>query len=138
MKRLFLKVSLTLASCAAVFACASSVSRAGAQEPSREEAQLKCSRGLFHTIEGMTVRRIEFWGDEHVADNLIRRKLVLKEGDEFTVSDLRKSAARINRLGLFEKFTEDDVSWCLHERTREVDFVFEFTEKPSTRKRFWK
>ena|ERR1700755_390532 len=134
MKRLFLKVALTLA----FAACAAVGVPARAQQPPKEDAQLKCSRGLFHLIEGLTVRRIEFWGDEHVADNLIRRKLVLKEGDEFTVSLLQKSAARINRLGLFEKFTQDDVSWCVHEKTGEVDFVFEFTEKPSTRKKFHK
>jgi outer membrane protein assembly factor BamA len=135
MKRLFLKVSLTLAfaACAAV-----GVPATAQQPPKKEDAQLKCSRGLFHLIEGMTVRRMDFSGDEHVADNLIRRKMLLKEGEIFTVSLLQKSAARINKLGLFEKFTEDDVSWCLDEKTEEVDFVFEFTERPSTRKKFWK
>jgi outer membrane protein assembly factor BamA len=94
----------------------------------------KCSRGYFHLIEGLPVRRVEFQGNAHVRDVVIRRKLLLKEDEPFTAELLRASLGRFNKLGLFEKVTEEDVQWCVNEKTGQVDFYFEFTEKPRKRR----
>ncbi|HEV7892018.1 MAG TPA: POTRA domain-containing protein [Pyrinomonadaceae bacterium] len=129
MRRLFLKVSLTVAFATFVLAAA-----AAAQE-THEGAHPEYTHGNFHLIEGLTVRRVEFGGMENTPDNVVRRKLLFQEGDTFTVEDLGKSIAAFNRLGRFEKVTEDVVSWYAHKETGEVDLIFEFTDKRTAREK---
>ena len=42
-------------------------------------------------------------GNSRTRDKVIRRELLIKEGDRFSGSDLRKSRENVNRLGYFEK-----------------------------------
>jgi outer membrane protein assembly factor BamA len=130
-------LSFKVASALALFVCLAGPAPAR-QEPQAEQPrvdQRKCQRGDFHLIEGLAVRRTEFLGNAYTADNVIRRKLLLEEGQPFELRLLRKSLDRMNRLGRFEKIAEEHVEWCLDEKVGEVDFSFEFKEKPSARRR---
>jgi hypothetical protein len=49
-----------------------------------------------------TVGRINFTGNHHYSDALVRRHFVLDEGSIFDERALRRSIARLNRAGLFE------------------------------------
>lgn len=127
MRRLFLKVSLALAFAACAFAAEA------ARRQTQEGAGRKCSRGYFHLVEGLPVNRVEFAGNTYTRDSVIRRRLRLEEERPFSVALLRKSIEGFNRLGLFERVTEDDVEWCVNEKTGALDLSVEFTEKPSAR-----
>ena len=47
--------------------------------------------------------RIIIKGNSRTRDKVIRRELLIKEGAQFSGSDLRKSRENVNRLGYFEK-----------------------------------
>ena len=126
--------SFRVASALALFACLAGLT------PARQEPQVvqqrKCGRGDFQSIQGHTIRRVEFYGNTYTADNLIRRKLMLIEGESFDVSTLRRGLERVHRLGIFEKVKDEEIEWCLLEgMTDEVDFVVEFRYKPSKRRK---
>lgn len=58
------------------------------------------------------IRRIEFVGNAHTADKVVRRALVIREGEFFSRRLLEKSIERLNGLGLFEKLdSERDVDY---------------------------
>lgn len=44
------------------------------------------------------VRRVEFYGNELTSDTVLRRRMVLEEGDVFTREDLIKSLVRVSTL----------------------------------------
>jgi outer membrane protein assembly factor BamA len=131
------RLSLKVASALALFVCLAGPAPARQGPPPEPPAAQECEyrRGAFHLIEGKPVGRVEFLGNTYTADNLIRRKLLLEEAQPFKVSLLRRSLEGMNRLGLFEKVTEEHVEWCVNEKWERVDFVIEFREKPSKRRR---
>ena len=67
--------------------------------------------GTFDTLEGLTVRRIEFEGVPNTPDRVVRRAFWIKEGDVFSRRRLAQSLKSLNRLGLFERVTEANISW---------------------------
>lgn len=75
------------------------------------------------------LRRLEFYGNSHTRDDLMRRKLLLNEGDLFTRRKLIKSIQRLNSLGVFEPVRITDVLIRLNEQERLVDMVICFREK---------
>ena len=99
-----------------------------AQQTSSDEWK----NGNFDALEGLTVRRVEFHGIPNTPDRVVRRAFWLKEGDIFTRKGLEKSLKRLNRLGLFERITEGDVSWQKDKGlipSGEVDFIVRVKEK---------
>jgi outer membrane protein assembly factor BamA len=58
---------------------------------------------------GFRVGRLEFLGHHKVSDSTLRKALVLREGDLFDQGRLRRSLARLNRLGLIEPLAPSDV-----------------------------
>jgi outer membrane protein assembly factor BamA len=105
------------------------------QQAQDQERQRRCTTDSFEKAVGLSIRRVEFFGDEHVSDMVIRRRVLLMEGDPFTVENMRKSLEGINKLGVFYRVTEKDVEWCADERTHEVDFAFHFRERPRRRRK---
>ncbi len=55
------------------------------------------------------IGRIDFSGRQHYSDAVVRRNMLLAEGDLLDEKLLRKSLMRINQSGFFEPVTERDV-----------------------------
>ena len=127
-------LSLKIATALALSLCLAGPAPAR-QPPPQEQPPCHPHRGDFHLVEGLTIRRVVFYGNEHTSDSLIRRTLRLEEGKVFTVRDLRRGLARVQRLGIFEKVSDDDIEWCTSDGPPgEVDFVIGFNYKPSRRR----
>lgn len=77
-----------------------------------------------------TVRRIETTGNTFIGDRLLRRRIVLKEGDVFTMEKLNKSLANLRRLKTLNSARLSEVRLNREEKT--VDLLFVIREK-STR-----
>ncbi len=69
---------------------------------SREERLINLT---YEINEGprVFVERIDVTGNVRTVDRVIRREMQLVEGDQFNASNLRRSEARINNLGFFER-----------------------------------
>ena len=60
-----------------------------------------------------TVRRIVFEGNEHTPDQILRRALLIREGDPFSRRLYDASIRNLNQLGLFKEIDgEKDVTWA--------------------------
>ena len=57
-----------------------------------------------------TVNRISFTGNMTTPDEVIRREILVKEGEVFNTSLWGLSMLRLNQLGFFEDIKEED-SW---------------------------
>ena len=73
--------------------------------------------------------RIVFTGHRHYGDATIRRNLVLNEGDLLDEQLLRQSVARLNRSGLFEPVTENQVAIHADAATGIADVSIHLTER---------
>lgn len=60
------------------------------------------------------MRRIEFMGNSTIRDNLLRRTMVIAEGDPYSERLFEESIRRLNKLGVFEKIDGE----------RDVDFRY--------------
>ena len=82
-------------------------------------------------IEGLRIRRLEFNGNASTSDQTLRRAIVpLAEGATFTSADFNKSRENLDNLNLFEKVSDQNISWRqVNEATREIDLIFHLTEK---------
>lgn len=78
----------------------------------------------LNDLKGFSIRRIEFSGNEDVRDITLRALIFLRGGDLFSEKNLYQSIKAINKLGLFRKITENDVSWFPYPETKDVDFIF--------------
>jgi outer membrane protein assembly factor BamA len=88
--------------------------------------------GNFDILEGLTVRRIEFHGNANTPDRVLRRTFWIKEGNIFSRKGLARSLKRLNQLGLFDRITEEDISWQKDDGmipSGEVDFIIRVKEK---------
>ena len=83
----------------------------------------------LNDLKGLIVRRVEISGNVHVRDRIVREKIPLKEGDVFSEENLQKTVKQINDLNLFEKISEQDISWFIDKIDRDVDFVINVREK---------
>lgn len=81
------------------------------------------------------VHRIEFKGNFHLPDKILRRELLLKEGETFNQGLLDKSLVRLSQSGLILDLARDDVSIDLNRRDKEVDIIIALKEKE--RQGFW-
>jgi len=55
------------------------------------------------------LRRLEFKGNMYTKDKVIRREMILREGDRFSLALFRDSVLRLNQLGLVELEGEPEI-----------------------------
>jgi outer membrane protein assembly factor BamA len=75
------------------------------------------------------LRRLEMIGNATTRDRVIRRRVALQEGTTFDEELLELSIKRINRLGIFEEFTREDVEMRVNKKGHFVDLTFRLREK---------
>jgi outer membrane protein insertion porin family len=76
------------------------------------------------------VGRIEILGNHKYGDSTVRRALLLDEGALFDWERLRRSLARVNRLGLFEPVNEQSLQVMPNRVTHRADVTLSLKEKP--------
>src|SRR5205807_5799450 len=79
-----------------------------------------------------SVRRIEFQGNTTTRDKVIRRELVLEEGQAYNEQYWKLSLQRLNQLGFFEQLKPDDPNVTerhLDEKDGLVDLTLKVHEK---------
>lgn len=74
------------------------------------------------------IGRIEIWGNTRTRDEVIRRELLVKEGDLYRPSRIRKSRDAVNRLGFFK---DVKVIPRPHPDRRTVDLEVRVKERPT-------
>lgn len=78
------------------------------------------------------VRRIEFEGNTTTRDKVIRRELLLEEGQRYNEQLWKLSLQRLNQLGFFDQIKPDDPSTTerhLNEKDGTVDLTLKLKEK---------
>jgi outer membrane protein insertion porin family len=77
-----------------------------------------------------TLRRLEFLGNTFTRDNVLRREVLINEGDIYSQSALEYSIVRLNQLGYFEPLDEKkDVDLKTDEEQGLVDTNIKVVEK---------
>jgi outer membrane protein insertion porin family len=77
-----------------------------------------------------TLRRLEFTGNTFTRDYVLRREVVLNEGDIYNQTYLEFSVLRLNQLGFFDPLDkEKDVDFRQDEERGEVDVTIKVTER---------
>lgn len=72
--------------------------------------------------------RIEIAGNAKTRDKVIRRELVIQEGELFSATNIKRSKARVQRLGFFETL---DITTRRSERADVMDVLVQVTERPT-------
>jgi outer membrane protein insertion porin family len=75
------------------------------------------------------VRRIEFSGNTTTRDKVIRRELLLDEGDMFSQRLWETSILRLNQLGFFEQLKPDAAEIKTDNKTGQVDITLKVKER---------
>src|SRR5688572_20959517 len=81
-----------------------------------------------------TVGRINFAGHSSLNDTTLRRVMTIYERDRLDVSELRRSLARINGLGVFEPLTLADISVARRDDSVTADLTIPLRER---KRRWW-
>jgi outer membrane protein insertion porin family len=77
-----------------------------------------------------TLRRLEFIGNTFTRDNVLRREVLLNEGDIYNQSAFEYSIVRLNQLGYFNPIDKDkDADFKTNEEEGLVDVNIKVTEK---------
>ena len=77
-----------------------------------------------------TLRRLEFLGNTFTRDNVLRREVLINEGDIYNQVALETSVLRLNQLGYFEPVDKDkDVDFRQNEEEAQVDVNIKVQEK---------
>ncbi|HYE75117.1 MAG TPA: outer membrane protein assembly factor BamA [Blastocatellia bacterium] len=76
-----------------------------------------------------TMRRLEFIGNTNTRDQVLRREVVLNEGDPYSKSYWDLSILRLNQLGLFEEIKEKDAITRTNPRDQTVDIDVQVKER---------
>jgi outer membrane protein insertion porin family len=79
-----------------------------------------------------SVRRIEFQGNTTTRDKVIRRELMLEEGQRYNEQYWKLSLQRLNQLGFFDQIKPEDPSTTerhLNEKEGTVDLTLKLKEK---------
>ncbi len=74
------------------------------------------------------IGRVEFLGNHHYSDAMLRRTLLLDEGQLLDEYLLRKSAARLNQTALFEPITAANIAVQTNETTGIANLTIRLTE----------
>lgn len=75
------------------------------------------------------VNQIHVRGNTTTRDNVIRREIMLQEGQPFNSRLLDLTLLRLNQLGYFDPITAEDVQIVPNSVDPEVDLTFTFTER---------
>ena len=76
------------------------------------------------------VCRVEFVGNEHIRDNILRRRIVQQEGDVFSRKALEQSLKNFSTLKMIYPVTLNDVEVRLDRKEKLMDFTIFFRERP--------
>jgi outer membrane protein insertion porin family len=77
-----------------------------------------------------TLRRLEFIGNTFTRDNVLRREVLINEGDIYNQSNWEYSVIKINQLGYFDPIDKDkDADFRTNEEEASVDINLKVTEK---------
>src|SRR5262249_12671507 len=76
-----------------------------------------------------TIRRIEFQGNTITRDQVLRREILVNEGDLYNQELFDLSRLRLNQLGYFNEIKEEDVQFQTDERNGVVDITVKVKEK---------
>ncbi len=84
---------------------------------------------VFDQEKQYYVRRINFEGNTTTRDKVIRRELLLDEGQVFNQHFWELSVLRLNQLNYFEKIKPDDAELKRNPKTGSVDILLKLKEK---------
>ncbi len=76
-----------------------------------------------------TLRRLEFIGNTNTRDVVMRREVLLNEGDAYNKRFWDLSVLRLNQLGLFEEVKEKDAITRTNDRDQTVDIDLQVKER---------
>ena len=77
-----------------------------------------------------TLRRLEFLGNTFTRDNVLRREVLINEGDIYSQTAFEYSVIRLNQLGYFDPIDkEKDVDYRTNEDTGDVDVNVKVNER---------
>jgi outer membrane protein insertion porin family len=76
-----------------------------------------------------TLRRLEFIGNTNTRDRVLRREVVINEGDPYNKRYWDLSILRLNQLGLFDEIKEKDAITRTNDRDQTVDIDLQVKEK---------
>jgi outer membrane protein insertion porin family len=76
-----------------------------------------------------TLRRLEFIGNHSTRDRILRREVLLNEGDPYNKRYWDLSVLRLNQLGLFDEIKEKDAITHTNDRDQTVDIDMQLKEK---------
>src|SRR5262245_50903097 len=76
-----------------------------------------------------TMRRLEFIGNTNTRDVVMRREVLLNEGDAYNKRLWDLSTLRLNQLGLFDEIKEKDAITRTNDRDQTVDIDLQVKEK---------
>jgi surface antigen-like variable number repeat protein len=75
------------------------------------------------------IRRIEFIGNQNTRDNVLRRRVLLQEGNVFKRAILVKSLARVSTLRMVYPVKLSDVVAHLNDDEKTIDVLICFKER---------
>ncbi|HYR77194.1 MAG TPA: outer membrane protein assembly factor BamA [Pyrinomonadaceae bacterium] len=77
-----------------------------------------------------TLRRLEFTGNTFTRDNVLRREVLINEGDIYNQNSFEYSIVRLNQLGYFNPIDKDkDADYRTNEEEGLVDVTIKVSEK---------
>ena len=77
-----------------------------------------------------SLRRLEFIGNTFTRDNVLRREVLLNEGDIYNQSNWEYSIIKLNQLGYFDPIDKDkDADFKTNEEEASVDLNLKVTER---------
>ncbi len=74
---------------------------------------------------------MEFVGNEHIRDSVLRRRIVLQEGEVFSRRNLLRSMENVSKLKMIYRVRSSDVVIRLDRSEKFVDTLFCFRERRS-------
>jgi outer membrane protein insertion porin family len=85
----------------------------------------------FSVEEGKqyTLRRLEFIGNTFTRDNVLRREVLLNEGERYNEQLWDLSILRLNQLGYFNQVKKEDATINTNEKEGQVDLTMKVEEK---------
>ncbi|HVF91565.1 MAG TPA: outer membrane protein assembly factor BamA [Blastocatellia bacterium] len=76
-----------------------------------------------------TLRRLEFIGNSFTRDTVLRREVLLNEGERYNQELFDLSLLKLNQLGYFEQVKDEDATINTNEREGQVDVTLKVQEK---------
>ncbi len=104
------------------------------EQSRRDDPQHPGSRLVDFSIsieEGrqFTLNRLEFTGNTNTRDKVLRREMLVSEGEIFNQLAWKNSLLRLNQLGFFNEVKEEDATLRPNDRTGMLDIELKVKEK---------